>query len=537
LSLTVLITDAAGKQYRCAPDEPDAGWVPQNIQWGTALPGGDKEASFDLARRADDDVPLRLFDEVQIIDEHGQEVYGGRIHQLPREHGEDFKLGAKCLGWAAHLLDDTSVPYFFVDRAMSGWGEPSLLRRLALANAFTPMGKIPSQTAQAGGIAWTPPNEALPTAETSELWLDTGHDIAFMSYIGTRTGAFTNFEPPTLYGGDSVDASSGPTYALTLNGLPQLVGLTETKRALMLRCTTTAPVTPAAGHLQKYDSIGVYGNHGIPGTGMPDGHYGYYIDEMLADALSVGAPKINFTTGSGGTIERPDLVVGQASDGDVGSIDRIILDLNKYVIWDWLVYGKTFYYRPTDPDRLTWEARLDQGVLLSLEGDDAEHAFNGVMVKYQLLDGTKRVAGPAGSGLDVESALLGDTDPENTVNAHGYTKKYAELNIQFPLAADVYATTIGAAYLAQVSLPSRSGDITLTGHVEHPTKGLRPVREVRSGDWIRLSDHPADVPRRIIQTSYTEDARQCRVSVGNEVAKVDALLERLGIDASVRVGV
>jgi hypothetical protein len=258
---------------------------------------------------------------------------------------------------------------------------------------------------------------------------------------------------------------------------------------------------------------------------------------MLAWALSRGAPKLNYTTGVDGSIQRPSVIVPHASDLSLGTTERIILDVNKYVIWDWLVYhNRTFQYRPTDPDRLTWDARLDQGIFLNLEGDDVERAINGLVVKYTNSEGTSKVAGPTGSGLDYESDLLADTDSEATVNRHGYTKKWAELDISVPLADDSYAAIIGAAYLYQTQLPSRSGDIEVTATIDHPTKGPRPVREVLAGDYVQVSDHPSDVPRRCTSVSYTDDDRKARISVGNDLNKVDAILEQLGVRTQIVTG-
>jgi hypothetical protein len=165
-----------------------------------------------------------------------------------------------------------------------------------------------------------------------------------------------------------------------------------------------------------------------------------------------------------------------------------------------------------------------------------ERAINGVLVTYTSFDGTAKVAGPTGSGLDYESALLGDTDTEGTVNAHGYTRRWVDYPVNFSLADDSYAAVIGAAYLAQTQLPSRSGDLTLRGPVGHPTKGDRPPREIRAGDWIKLSDHPADVPRRIIQVSHNDDDRSTTVSVGNDLNKVDAMLEQAAVASRVALG-
>jgi hypothetical protein len=536
--LTVVVTTADGAEYRFSGDEPDPAWVPFAISWESTVPGGWKGASFSLLRRIDDDVPLRLYDEVEILDEHGQTLYEGRIVKLPRQHGDDFLLNVECLGWASHLLDDKSFREVYVDRDMSHWHEAPLWRRSALALAGNPQGRIPVNTS-AGGIVFDVPNEALTQFERTELWYEApaGVAIALVGYIGERNGAFTNLDAATVNATDQPEGAAPiESYSLSLTGTVQVQALTTARRRVFLLVRVNTAVTPAAGHQERYTTFAVYGDHGLPTASIFADTYGFYIDDMLADAIGRAAPKLNFTTGDGGSIERPPLIVPQACYVDPGPVENVLLDLNKYVIWDWLVYeNKTFFYRPTDPDRLTWEARLDRGIHLSLEGDDAEHAYNGAMVRYSTPGQEPKVAGPTGSGLDVESDLLLDEDTENTVNQHGYQRRWIELDISFPTLDD-YAVTIGAAYLAQSSLPSRSGDITLRGDVEHPTKGFRPAREIRAGDWIRLSDHPADVPRRIISCRHSDDAAETVVSVGNDLNKVDAMLEQLGVKTKVTLG-
>ena len=55
------------------------------------------------------------------------------------------------------------------------------------------------------------------------------------------------------------------------------------------------------------------------------------------------------------------------------------------------------------------------------------------------------------------------------------------------------------------------------------------MAEVRAGDYVRISDHPTDVPRRVIETSYNHDAGEVTMSLDNSVFKLDAILERIGV--------
>jgi hypothetical protein len=543
MSLTILITHQDGYVTRLGADEPDPGWIPFGITWTSVVPGGWKDASFNLRRRIDEDVPLRLLDEVEIIDETAKTMYEGRIVKLPRQHGDDFLLGVQCLGWASHMLDDPTVPYAFVDRDMGNWQGPSLAR-------VVQVGALPWTDYQASVegryIRFDGPADAggrtVLSGSRAELHYRSpvGTTLQKVMYRGTQTTP-ANTNALAFWTDDNDAFTSESSNSLTLDDTLRTVTLAAQERYGLMRVSASANHTPAAAYTSRLSKLGLYFNHGLTSVSYdstePDG---YYADDMIAWALSRGAPKLNYSLSSTTTepsINRPPVIVPHAADGDLGTTERIILDVNKFVIWDWLVYeNRTFYYRPTDPDRLTWEARLDQGVHLSLEGDDVERAVGGVVVRYVLADGTNKIAGPTGSGLDYESDLLLDSDTEGTVTQHGYSRKWGELSVSFPLATDIYAATIGGAYLAQTLLPARSGDITIRNVVGHPTMGDRPAREIKAGDWIRLSDHPADVPRRIIQTTHNDDDKSTTVSVGNDLNKVDAMLEQLGVITRVTQG-
>ena len=190
--------------------------------------------------------------------------------------------------------------------------------------------------------------------------------------------------------------------------------------------------------------------------------------------------------------------------------------------------NREFFWRPTDPARTCWEARLSEGAHLNLEGQQGADTVNGVFVSYTDPTGARRTIGPPGAAADATSLSLADTSEDNPVNSHGISRKWARMDIS-QVTTEAGASQLGAIWLAEQAVPQRRGTVTVKGTIQHPTRGMRPTWAVRAGDYVRISDHPTDVPRRIIATDYRHDSREVQMDVGTESQKLTALLERLKV--------
>jgi hypothetical protein len=536
----VSITTSDGRVLRYGPDEPKADGIPTGLTYSSTMPGGHDQATFSLSTKISDELPFSLLDDVRIYGPGNRTLWEGYVAQLPRQSGDDFLVNVQCVGHSARLKWDTGFREIYVDRDLSNWSNPSITRRLVITTggythadfqiATDPVGGVPAIQAPINGV-WSATSKPLcdPVYDSKGIGLGRLH-LDWTATSNVAEGADANW---TLH--IQTATTSDLTSVVDISGDVAGVAHPVVGAEYVLGGASVAwfqVYYEIAAGVDNIDwswffyKIAVIGNHNLPLQGSPSDK-GFYGHDILSDVVTRAGSGIT----TSGIDDNTSFIVRQCAFLTPTTGEDVILDVNKYFLWEWGVWdNKEFFWREPDPGRLTWEARLDQGAHINLEGDESANAINGVIVNYTMADGTTKVAGPVGSGLQLEDASLGDTSSTNPVNAAGIPAKYGKLDVSFPVT-DPAAVAIGAAYFRELSLPARKGSISLTGTVNHPTKGPRPVSEVRAGDWIKVTDltGSSDIPRRIIQASHSPDEASCQVDVGNDIDKVDAILQRVGI--------
>ena len=428
--LAITVTGPDGST-RWGYDEADSGDIPADLTFGTSAPGGHKDLSCTLLRGLTPSHDENLFSTVRVYGPGNQSVWEGRIAQLPRQTGPG-QLAPGAVGWGAHLTDDETFMEVYVDRDTGKWQEPPLARRVDIATGGYSQGGVPTGT----GPSWTPTEgQALPANEHTELVYQAppGVTIAELQYAATETGTWTNFETPRALTRTGSSATGEATTALTFNGFLQSAALTARRNVVLRTLTSGGATTPGAGLSRSFLFTALYGNHGLTLAAGPAGQpNGVLASDVVADIIDRAAPLLTYTTGTDGTIQATTFTVPHLVFDTPTTAADAIARVNAYHAWDWMVWdNRTFHYQPPG-DGIEWQARIGDGASLSLEGDTSDQIINGLIVAYTD-GGIQKYAGPAGSGMDVESSSLQDSDAENPATAAGITaRKWPVLQMSVP---------------------------------------------------------------------------------------------------------
>lgn len=521
LSLHAELVAADGTRYRWASERTDPANVPTGISFASKRFEGWERGSAQLTRPiARDWLDLGLFDGFTLVGYDGSVAYEGMLGQVPRStpHG----IGVETTGWMAHSRH-RKFRAVYVDADKTRWQEAPLDRRAEIAAAGSPQGKVPASAA-ADGLVWDVPNEQIPLNEHSELWyaLPPGVHATTIIYRGARSGTWTGFEAPTLYGSNVKGVTGLVSTALTLdNTLRFSAALSTACRYLFLRTLASGgPVTPPAGTQQRYPVAAVYGTHGLTvheSASSTSDPWGFYASDIIRDICSRFCPRLN-TAG----VKDTTWVVSQAAWHDRTDPYDAWLDLNRYHLWELEVWeDRTLHYRPSDLRDYQWEVRTtDPGVQVDLQGDSTDHLANYAVVQFvNTRTGEQDEVSP-----DTHPELR-DESAENPANRHGLDVEFG-ITLSSPENPDA-AAQIGRAALAEHNQPRAVGTITFKGHIRDRAGHWQPGWKVRAGETVAITDWPNNRPRLIGEAAWDHQTKTGTVAVDSTLKRIDAYLDRL----------
>lgn len=524
--LGVEITSPGGRTL-WAPDDPDPRKVPLRLDFSSTLPGGFAEATIRIPRRVYDDLPdIELLSNVRIIDSAGQTAWEGRVHQTPIDSGGP-SLEVRCVGWSAALEDNPRAnTSLYATQDLGQWVDPPLARRIQIAqNSYKFIGSsrgIDDQGMPRIVFEFQPPWTA-PPAPVAEVWFDAGPGETISRVWWSRDHTNMNF-------GDS-------NWVIVLNAFAYSSGTWTQLANFDLR---TAPAsgtwspptgTRAISLYQRYNvsssspvvyqtrwQLAVWGSHGLPlyGASEPKG--------VLASDVIRHAVNASGSVLSAGNIAGTDFPIVELDFTEGATLREVIEKVNAFHLWGWAVWeNRRVDYLPPDATTV-WTVSLEDGAEIALEGDDSEDVINGVIVRYQTIEGQQRTAGPPGSRCDIESGYLADTSSSNIANAAGVARKWAVLDLSRP-ATDAVAVQLGTVLLRERSVPQRSGSIRVVGDVSLGAAKV-PGWLVRAGDWVEVREVPG--LRQISQARWSHDSQTLDLQVGAGAGTVEGILARVG---------
>lgn len=538
--LSVKMEMADGSVKRLAADEIDPEDQPAALGFGTVNPGGFGTFGHILARGLEPGIDENLLDSVTYEGAGGQTAYEGRVHRLPRSAGDDRSVNVQGVGWSSHLTDFRAFRERYVD-ASPEWKDPGFQRRRDIATGAYVLYSASSATDEGGNPAlvqslstnqWTTVNQPV-----SESWYDGGNiPIGSLYYEwekGSMVDAASTYTWAAYLSSDDHLASSNATTNLKAAGPGSgtLTATTDDRLWARLAFYFTGSYGTESQKDLFWTRTKVYGNHGLTLRGSePDA--GFYASDIITDVIQRCAPRLRI-----GSLADTGFVIPHAVYLDPVTAADVILDVNKYGLLDWFVWeDRTFSMVSPDPLTLTWNARAygaDANAKVTAEGDDVVQLASSAYVFYEEpYTGRQKVYGPTGAEYcdNTSDYLLGGAD--DPYSLHGIDAPIT-LKLSFP-ASDNAALQIGRIWLAENNAPKRSGEIVISGMVDHPTEGPVPCWRMRAGDYIRLVDRNGDVARKIVSTSYSHQTRTvtCTLQAG-PLFHLDSLMQRIGVEVGV----
>jgi hypothetical protein len=476
----------------------------------------------------------QTFATVTVYDIGGSIVWRGRFRQFPRKHGNEYTVEPGAEGWIAHLTDRKDARALYRDMDINRWGEWSLARQETYRGlGFNPGAWNPDVMRNDAGspaIKFSATG-AIPKSSLERLYDAGGGLVVESLYCGLTLRGLTGATAElSVTARSTTDDNATGELSSSEQKANSSISYTPTTAQRVMKLVVEWSASGGAtgtGYAVEFSDPVVYGDHGLTLRGT-EPNAGFYISDLVEHAVQTWAPKLNVEDIDTNTVVVPHVTFLDPTDAGV-----MVQTFNRAALWDYGVYGRErFFFRQSDPDRLTWKLRLDKGTTLHFDGATGDEIINGVCVFYPDPSGRTKSVGPVGALVDTEDASLSTDDASNPANKYGLTKHDA-IQLSDPCVEET-AILIGQLYLAQRSIPQRRGEVTVSGMTAiHPRKGLRPSFEIRAGDYVQIVDSNDDLlgaPRRVVDTDYEHDTRANQLTLDNRPDTVESLLALLGAE-------
>jgi len=527
-----------GAPFRWAEDEKSPDHVAGNMVLSDQMPGGWKQMSGVLARDPrkgyGDLVP---YSDMYAYIPGGRKVWEGSLDLIPDVSGDQQSINPGAVGYQAMLEDNKAVVAGYIASDMGMWEQASTIRALQWVEATfknpTPFSILPDE--RAGGAPYL---QALVPGKiykpSYHVHFDAGPGILIgaMWFNMSPFGFGTHTSDPNLTAiieatDDNIftgvvtlmaDASNPGDYAL-------VVGKRVVNFEAYYSFAGEAGVASSEyGYRMKYPQIAsqeAWENLPIQGT-QPEAGLSYLPRDILACFINHHTQLF----ANAAEMANSGYQVKQAWYNTPQPAAAIVKDITKYDNYDWFVYrGKQLDYKAPGTYGKRWRSTLKESDL-NETGIDAQRLWRDIVVQWTNPgNGKILLAGPPGSGCDVENSLLEITDPQHPAVLANRTRRDI-LQINVPITSTT-AVELGVRFLEEATLIDHSGSATLSGYVMDDKGIFYPASVVKSGDYISVTDSRSNGYRKIINKTYTHSSRQSQIDLDAPATGLEALLERL----------
>jgi Concanavalin A-like lectin/glucanases superfamily len=536
-----------GNAFRWGSDEPSAENIFNGLRWSSTMPGGHDSMDCVLPREPGVDYQdLERLSTLQVIGPGGSVDGEFRLERTPQTSGDQMAISPSAVGWQAHLDDNKGVSIIFIDRELGEWGDPSRQRQLGLLGAgFNPIGGgsvVPDTTTGTPALdlgfddpgGWTISNQPI---------VEPLYDAGPGNSLGRLRGTFTVFG---MTGTTNVNwvvgaiLSAVDTLASGNDGTGDLFtgsqgasfvfeAIATAKRRFAALQFYFSGAGGAAGSNSHYGltatNLRAFGDHNLTIRGSTPQTEGFWASDVVRFAVMAFAPMLKVTSDS---IQATNFVIPQLKFKDQTTTSEIVKGSTRFGLEDWAVWNDKIFYlsqRNAMSNARKWRARIGPA-RLEQTGQQMDRLWESILVQYTDVDGTTRVVGPPGSGVDIEDASLKDTDPENPANKLGIKRRD---KLVMGTSTPAGAIQVGQRFLAEQKLIDRSGRATLVGYVEDDHGILWPYSEVKAGDAITFVDAADSSYRRIVKADHDDGTKSATVDLDAPPEGLQAVLERLGV--------
>jgi Concanavalin A-like lectin/glucanases superfamily len=524
LRLHMVAVAPSGRSTRWGHDEPRAENSFNSLRFGSSAPGGFDTCDAVLTR--DPQVDYRDLERLAtlLVMGPGGDIAGEyRLERAPETSGDQMSTSPAAVGWQAHLDDNKDVRVIYIDRDLSHWTEPNVLRQIFLADSGwrTEGGSLAS--VQADTKAGTPAGlqlaipEYTPTkAPLVEAWYY-GHNLI----VAKVNGDYVTYDK----GAGGLNTLAG-TWTKVVSGIGLGTGPGS------FNATPGGDAVASLGHpvgtAVEGDwrlilrNLRVIGNHGLPLLGATADIEGLLASDIVGHAVKNFAPMLVIKDDS---IQASSFVLAHIAFTESTTVSEIVKQATRFNLADWGVWeGREFQWYERNTRGRRWRARIAPAQLQET-GQQIDRLWESVVVQYNDVDGTPLTVGPIGSGAMTESALLKDTDPENPANKIGITRRD---KLVMGVSTVAQAIQVGQAFLQEQKLLDRSGQARIVGHVTDDHGVLHPYWRMRAGDQISFIDASDTSYRRIVKVNHDDTTKTATIDIDAPPEGLDAFLERLG---------